>query len=124
VATPIAAASNVAMNVLAIRWWGLEGAAITSVASYVVLAVLLERPSRAVALVPWHWRTTAVAWAAAGGAAAVALLLPVTGAPILVLRGVLTLGALAYLVGVGRHLLAQERTTLAEPATPTELPIS
>jgi O-antigen/teichoic acid export membrane protein len=78
-ATPVAAGVNIALNLVLIPTFGLEGAAVATVLAYTLLATLYGRAARSLVRVPGGVRPliTAMAWAAIGAAAS--LILPAEG---------------------------------------------
>jgi len=76
ITTGIAAAVNVALNVLLIPWVGYIGAAAATVVSYGALAISTTLVSQRYYPVPWHWWRMGAAMGLAGVLAAASLLGP------------------------------------------------
>jgi O-antigen/teichoic acid export membrane protein len=76
VTTGIAAAVNVALNLLLIPWVGYIGAAAATVVSYGALAISTTLVSQRYYPVPWHWWRMGAAMGLAGSLAAASLLGP------------------------------------------------
>jgi O-antigen/teichoic acid export membrane protein len=76
ITTGIAAAGNVALNLLLIPLVGYIGAAVATTLSYGLLAISTTLVSQRHYPVPWHWWRMAAALAVAGALAAAALLGP------------------------------------------------
>jgi O-antigen/teichoic acid export membrane protein len=76
VTTGVAAAANVALNLVLIPLVGYIGAAVATTVSYGILAVSTTLVSQRHYPVPWHWWRMAGALAVAGALAAAALLGP------------------------------------------------
>lgn len=91
-ASPVAAVVNVGLTVVLVASWGLVGAAVATVASYGVQAVLIRAAARRLVVVPWRRRAAARAWAGAGALALVGWALPAS-APATALRLALAAGA-------------------------------
>jgi O-antigen/teichoic acid export membrane protein len=101
--TPTAVAISLAAKAFVLPTFGFVGAAVVTVASYALLAVLVARQRRKLAAVPWGRRLPEIAGAAA---------LCVAGALIppgwigYTVRAVVTAALLVLLALVARHLLA------------------
>lgn len=76
ITTGIAAAGNVALNLVLIPWVGYLGAAVATVLSYGVLAISTTLVSQRYYPVPWQWWRMAAAMGLAGSLSAAALLGP------------------------------------------------
>ena len=111
VATPISAAVNLALCALLIPPLGVEGAALATLISYGLLALITWSRSRSLAAIPWAHGALALAAAPAALAIAVALLAPDDGVW-LELRG---LAAAALAVAALATLTASRRSGPAEP---------
>lgn len=72
----VAAAVNVALNLVLIPWVGYIGAAVATVLSYGALAISTTLVSQRYYPVPWHWWRMAAAIGLAGALAAASLLGP------------------------------------------------
>ena len=90
-ATPISAVVNIALCVVLIPPLGLEGAALATLLSYVLLGLLVWLRARRLAAIPWDLRALAFSAAPAVIGVGVALLLPHGGAW-LEIRGLLAAG--------------------------------
>jgi O-antigen/teichoic acid export membrane protein len=84
-ASPVAAVVNIALTIVLVARWGLIGAAVATVASYCLQAVVIRAAARRLETVPWRPRTAARAWLVAGALAAAGWALP-TSAPATVVR--------------------------------------
>lgn len=100
VATPIAAALNIGLNLALIPLIGLTGAAIATLAAICAQTVIIVIASRRLAPVPWHDRTFAVALATLGLLCVIGLIQPSTG-PWLVLRAVESAALVGAMVAIG-----------------------
>ena len=59
VITPLTAAANIGLNFSLVAWWGLLGAAVATVLSYIALAAAMQLRARRLAPVNWPWPTIA-----------------------------------------------------------------
>jgi len=104
-ATPICAVVNVVLCFALIPELGVEGAALATLVTYALLALLVWVPTRSHASIPWDGPALALAATPAAAGLALALLLPVAGAWLEV-RGALAVGfavvALALVTKAGR----------------------
>jgi O-antigen/teichoic acid export membrane protein len=117
VVMPIAAAVNVALNLVTLERWGLVAAALSTLVGYGVMAVLTVRASRRVADVPWDLPAFAAPFGIAALAVAVAVLLPTDGAALglrLIGAGA-AMGALA--VGVVRTMRPDDLVSAIRPTS-------
>lgn len=80
VATPVSAVVNIALCALLIPPLGVDGAALATLISYGLLALLTWSRARRLASIPWNHAANALAAAPAAAALAAALLLPDDGA--------------------------------------------
>lgn len=104
VVMPAAAALNVGLNLWLLPRWGLDGAAVATVLGYALMAGLAVVASRRQAHVPWDRPALARAGIGALAAVALALVLPTTGAGLVVrIALVAALGVLAV-AGIGREV--------------------
>jgi O-antigen/teichoic acid export membrane protein len=79
VVTPSVALIAVTANLRLLEPWGTTAAAVVTVGSYLLLALLVRMAANRMATVPWHRAASFQAAAAVVALAAVALLLPATG---------------------------------------------
>lgn len=102
-----AAAVNIGLNVVLIPPYGMEGAAISTAASYVVLFAAMWLNARRVYPVPYQWRRVLVAAGAAGALTAIGegLHVPLAVAILLVLAYPLALLALGFYLPAERRRL-------------------
>jgi len=77
--TPLVAVANVVTTIILVRTFGLAGAALATVGSYAMLALLIRRHARSLARPPWNRSATRRCVALSAVALAAALLLPVDG---------------------------------------------
>jgi len=115
-ATPVAAAVNVALNVVLIPRWGLGGAALASLLGYGLLAALVAVVARRIQVVPWDLRRWLLAGVVGVVVVAAALALPASGAVAVTIRAGATVAAAAALLVVARRLLREERALVAAEA--------
>jgi O-antigen/teichoic acid export membrane protein len=106
--TPVAAAVNVAMNLLLLPHLGLIGAAYATVAGYLVQATLARAVRSRFLQVPWRADATRAAWVLGVACACAGALLPSRGVW-LVLRAVLAGALLTGLVVQVRRTLTRTR---------------
>lgn len=95
--TPAAAVANLGLAALLLHPFGLEGVAAATFLACVLQAVLVERVTRRVARVPWHWQGMLLN-VGAGALAVVAVLALPDGGTGVVARA-LTLAAVVVLAG-------------------------
>jgi O-antigen/teichoic acid export membrane protein len=100
IVTGAAAALNVALNLLLIPRYGMEGAAVATLAAYATLALGMSLHSQRVYPVPYQWRRVLTAVAAAAGLALAARALDV---PLAAALG-LTLAYPVVLLALGFYL--------------------
>jgi O-antigen/teichoic acid export membrane protein len=107
VVTAIAAAVNVGLNFWLIPRWGMVGAAISTVAAYVVLFIGMTLYSQSVYPVPYQWRRIVTVYSVAIGlnVAARAGHLPLVPSFLLVLAYPLVLAALGFYLPAERARL-------------------
>jgi O-antigen/teichoic acid export membrane protein len=107
VVTAIAAAVNIGLNFWLIPRWGMVGAAISTVAAYVVLFVGMTLYSQSVYPVPYQWRRIVTVYGVAVGlnVAARAGHLPLVPSFLLVLAYPLVLAALGFYLPAERARL-------------------
>jgi len=103
-ASPLAAVVNIVLTIVLVARWGLIGAAVATVASYCVQAVVIRAAARRLETVPWRPRTAAQAWAAAGALALAGWALP-TSAPGVAVRLAIAAAAGVVCVAVVRRSL-------------------
>ena len=79
--TIVATIANVILNLILVPAWGIVGAGVALIVSYLIVIVLIYGVSRRIFPIPWQWgRLTVVVGAAAILVAAGELLLPTEGA--------------------------------------------
>lgn len=110
-ATPLAAVTNIGLNLLLVPTFGLEGAAVCTVLSYCALALLTGMAARRHGRVPGGMRAAAIGALWAGSALLLSLVLPNEDGWVLV-RG---LAALAVLGLTVRFAVRQVREARSEP---------
>lgn len=91
IATPVAVTFNLVLCALLIPPWGLTGAAIATLAAYMLLGGLIWARARTLAQVPWDARAVALAVAPGLAGLAIALALPEHGVWLGV-RGLVAIG--------------------------------
>ena len=95
--TPLVAAVNVGLNFTLVPSLGLVGAAVASVGSYALLAILMGAAARRLASVPWRSASVVEATLMSAGLVGAAVVAP-TGGSWLVVRLIVVLALLAWLV--------------------------
>lgn len=108
--TPLTTVTNLALNVVLVQVLGLLGASITTVASFLMLAVLVRWRAMRLATVPWDIGAELRAWILVGAAVAASVAAPSDG----YWTGLRVLLA-AALLGVGLHM-AIRLARVASPA--------
>jgi len=79
--TIVATIANVVLNLILVPAWGIVGAGVALIISYLIVIVLIYAVSRRIFPIPWQWgRLTVVVGAAAVLIAGGELLLPTEGA--------------------------------------------
>lgn len=120
-ATAAATAVNVGLNLLLVPEYGIVGAGVALIASYLVVIGLMYVFTQRVFPIPWQWgRLAVVVGAAAGLIAAGDLLLPTDGILGLLGRAVLWL-AYPVVLWFGGALRPEERRVVRELLEPGEL---
>ena len=115
---PLAAALNVGLNLVLLPRWGLDGAAIATVAGYVLMGALAVVATRRVATVPWDRPALASAGAVALVAVGAGLVLPTTGLYLVVrVLLVLALGLVAAAGAVRELSPTHRRVSTLLPAS-------
>lgn len=94
--TPVVAAVNIGLNFALIPDHGLTGAAVATLASYMLLATAMVIITRGSISISWPWRSAAISAGIALGACGLALALPEDGAW-LALRGLAGIGVAALI---------------------------
>lgn len=110
-ASPLAAAVNIGLTIVLVARWGLVGAAVATVVSYGVQAVVIRAAARRLETVPWRSRVAVQAWLTAGVLAGVGWALPTSAA-----GTALRVVAAAAVLVVGA--LVVRRSLQGQPAAP------
>ncbi|HET6830530.1 MAG TPA: oligosaccharide flippase family protein [Solirubrobacterales bacterium] len=119
--TIAATVANVALNLILVPAWGIVGAGVALIASYLIVIVLIYLVSRRIFPIPWQWgRLAVVVGAAAALIAAGEVLLPTDGAAGFLSRLAL-IGLYPLILWFGGAVRPDERRQVAELLSPERL---
>lgn len=112
-ATAAAATANIGLNLLLIPIWGLIGAAVALIISYVIVLILMYFFTQRLFSVPWDWRRLALVVVTTGAVIAIGEnLTPEDGLAGFLLRAAL-IAALPFVLHISGFLSDEERSRIS-----------